>query len=150
MKTLKLTFALLVLTLMSCSTDDSSTDGEQQQTQEPIIGTWNPVRYEIYDPFENEPSEIGEIPCGIVFTIDAKEEPDYVRVRRTDCSGNTANNFRYTWIKTDTNTYTYETNTYRVVEVDGDIMTDNSGGEAIGSSYIVTYYDRVAPINTDN
>ena len=150
MKTLKLTLALLVLTLMSCSPEEQAGQTQEQQTQEPVVGTWSPVRYEIYEPSENEPSEIGDIPCGIIFTIDAKEEPDYFRVRRTDCSGNTAINFRYTWVKTGDNTYTYETDTERVVEVNGDIMTDNSGGGAIGISYIVTYYDRVAPINTDN
>ena len=152
MKSIKLTLALLVLTLMSCSTEDTTQDipTNPEITQDLIIGTWNPVRYEIYPVGATEPSEVVDISCGIVFTIEAKEEPDTFRVLRTDCSGNTAINYQYQWIKTGNNTYTYETSTERVIEVNGDVMTDRSGGWEVGVSDLVMFYDRSAPINTDN
>ena len=77
MKSIILTIALLVLTLMSCSTDVGFPiveNGQGGGNGDGIIASWVYVRYELYDIGETEPYEVVDIPCGFIYTVTPKEE----------------------------------------------------------------------------
>ena len=145
MKVIKLTLALLVLTLMSCSTDDGFPvveNGQGGGNGDPIIASWVNVRYEVYDVGETVPSEVVEVPCGIIFTVTEKEEEGRFRAEITNCSGGFDG--ARAWVRVGeeySRTYTSETDSSLEIKVDGYDMTQESlGAWELGQPKIVVFY----------
>lgn len=145
MKTLKLTFALLVLTLMSCSTDDGFPiveNGQGGGNGDGIIASWVYVRYELYDIGETEPYEVVDIPCGFIYTVTPKEEEGRFRAEITNCSGGFDG--ARAWVRVGeeySRTYTDENNTDLEIKIDGYDMTQEVlGSWEIGNPKLIAFY----------
>ena len=145
MKNTFLTFALLVLTLSSCSTDDSIPNvpnGQGGGNGDPIEASWIYTRYELYDVGESEPYEVVEIPCGFIYEVTAGEDEGEFRARKTNCSGQFDGN--RLWIRVGeegSRTYTDVIEPALEIKVDGYDMTQEVlGSWEIGNPKLIAYY----------
>ena len=146
MNTLRLTFALLVLTLMSCSTDDglipNRPNGTVLDNGDEIEATWQYIRYELYAIGETVPYEIGIVDCGRVFTVTGLEDEGRYRAEITECSGGYGGGRYWARVGEDySRVYTDENNTDLEIRVDGwDMTMEVLGAWDRGTDRLVAYY----------